>query len=105
MENEILKINILSIAISGLLMLIAGICLYYFKDQLTGGGIRFFLPIPPIGVAAYIFVFNMYKHYGCELPARSKMISEALLSTLASTGFFFVFTILLIFIIGILKDI
>ncbi len=105
MENEILKINILSITISGLLMLIAGVFLYYFKEQLTGGGIRFFLPIPPIGVAAYIFAFNMFKHYKGNLPAKSTMISEVLLSTLASTFFFFIFTVLLIFIIGILKEI
>jgi hypothetical protein len=46
MENEILESNILSIAISELLMLIAGMILYYFKENLAGGSIRFFLPIP-----------------------------------------------------------
>ncbi len=104
MENEILKINILSIAISGLLMLAAGVILYYFKDYLTGN-IRFFLPIPPIGVAAYIFAFNMFKHFDCNVPGRATMISEMLLATLTSSFFFFVFTAILILLIKFLKDI
>ncbi|MCK5165465.1 MAG: hypothetical protein KAQ72_17225 [Desulfobacula sp.] len=105
MENEILKINILAIAISGLLMLVAGVCLYYFKEQLTGGSMRFFLPIPPIGVAAYIFVFNMFKHYQCSIAETSTMISEMFIATIASAFFFFIFTVILIFLISFLKDI
>lgn len=104
MENEILKINILSIAISGFLMMIAGIALYYCKENLTGGVIRFFLPIPPIGVAAYIFVFNMFKHYQCATPAKSIMVSEVLMATLVSGGFFFIFIAVLIPLISFIKD-
>ena len=99
MENEILKINILSISISGLLMLITGLVLYYFRDTLTGGTIRFFLPIPPVGVAAYIYVFNMFKHYQGITPEKSPIIAEILLATLVSGGFFFIFTVILIFLI------
>ena len=104
MENEILKINILSIAISGLLMLIAGIVLYYFKDQLTGGEIRFFLPIPPIGVAAYIFVFNMFKHTQGSMPGKAAILSEMLIATMVSGFFFFIFTAILVFLIHFLKN-
>ena len=104
MENELLKINILSITISGLLMLISGAALYYFKDHLIGGHIRFFLPIPPIGVAAYIFVFNMFKHYHCVLPEKSgSVFVEMLIATAASTGVFFIFTATLIFLIRFLN--
>lgn len=92
MEDEILKINILAITISGLLMMIAGIVLYYAKDHLSGGAVRFFLPIPPVGVAAYIFVFNMFKHYQGSVPPRSVLLSEMFWATIAS-GFFFVFFI------------
>lgn len=106
MENELLKINILSITISGLLMMVSGIALYLFKDHLSGGGIRFFLPIPPIGVAAYIFVFNMFKHYQCSLPHKSEsVIIEILIATTVSTAIFFVFTVILILLIRILMNI
>lgn len=104
MENEILKINILSIAVSGLLMLAAGIILYYFKHNLAGG-MRFYLPIPPIGVAAYIFTFNMFKHFGGNVPDRSTMVWELLMATLVSSFFFFIFTAILLVVIDILKDI
>lgn len=104
MENEILKINILSIAISGFLMLMAGAVLYYFKAHLSGS-IRYFLPIPPIGVAAYIFVFNMFKHYQCSVPGRSVMIREMVFATLISSLFFFVFTAILMVLIHLLKEI
>ncbi len=98
MENEILKINILSITISGLLMLTAGLLILLFKDSLSGS-IRYFLPIPPIGVAAYIFAFNMFKHYQANPPGSKTMVLEMLYATGASSFFFFVFTALLIVLI------
>jgi hypothetical protein len=103
MENELLKINIMSIAVSGLLMLAAGIILYLFKDYLSCGSVRFMLPLPPIAVAAYIFVFNMFKHYQCCVPGKSILVSEIIIATITSTFFFFVFTIVLIFLIALLK--
>lgn len=103
MEDEILKINILSIAISGLLMLFAGMALYYFRNAITGGSIRFFLPIPPIGVAAYIYVFNLFKYYNGNLPGKSVAVfSEVLLATAISCIIFFTFAALLIYIISII---
>lgn len=102
MESEILKINILSITISGLLMLVSGMILYFFRDALAGS-LRFFLPIPPIGVAAYIFAFNMFKHFQCDLGSRSMMVSELLLATGISSLFFFIFTAILIVAINFLK--
>lgn len=99
MENEILKINILSITISGFLMLTAGLVILFFKDSLSGS-IRYFLPIPPIGVAAYIFAFNMFKHYNGTSPGRKTMVLEMLYATVASSFFFFIFTTLLIVMIS-----
>ena len=40
MENEILKINILSITISGLLMLVSGAVLYFFLIYGTSDSIN-----------------------------------------------------------------
>ena len=104
MENEILKINILSIAVSGLLMLVIGIALYCFKGHI-GGSMRFFLPIPPIGVAAYIYAFNMFKHYNCRVPAGSALVWELMAATLVSLFFFLVFSVVLIGVINLLKDV
>lgn len=101
MEDEFLKINIFSITVSGLLMLISGIILFYCRTRLATGGIRYFLPIPPIGVAAYIFVFNMFKHYGGSLPKRPvSLMSEIAISTAVSGLIFFAFVVFLVIIIG-----
>ena len=85
-------------------MLVSGAVLYYFKDLLIGGHIRFFLPIPPIGVAVYLFVFNMFKHYHCVLPEKSRSVFlEMLIATAASTSVFFIFTATLILLIRFLS--
>lgn len=103
MEKEILKINLLAIAGSGLLMLLAGIVLYFYKDRIASY-LRFFLPIPPIGVAAYVFVFNMFKEHNGNLPLeRWKIMSEVLLSTIISAIVFSLFTICLVIGIHYLK--
>jgi len=65
-----LKINILSIAGIGLLMLLTGLLLFVFQDSIAQHR-RFFLPIPPLGVAAYVFVFNLFDHYNGKLPESS----------------------------------
>lgn len=101
METEILKINILSIAVSGIPMLFSGILLYYFKSAFISGGIRYFLPIPPIGVAAYIFVFNMLKHHNGRLPEKTtSLLAELIISTAVSSLIFLVFVVLLVAAIG-----
>lgn len=68
MSDDMLKVNILTISVAGLLMLLTGLCLYLLRG-LVSENIRFFLPIPPIGVAAYIFVFNLFQYYDGNLPA------------------------------------
>lgn len=41
-------------------MLLTGLPLYPFRAT-VGRHMRFLLPIPPLGVAAYVFVFNVFK--------------------------------------------
>lgn len=102
MENEILKINILSIAVSGLLMFFSGLVLYFLKSGFISDNIRYFLPIPPIGVAAYIYVFNMFKYYNGKLPGKtSSLVSEIIISTTISSLIFLIFVVLLVTIIGL----
>ena len=103
MDKGMLKINLLAIAGSGMLMLITVMVLYFFRER-ASHYLRFFLPIPPLGVAAYVFVFNMFKDYGGELPAkRWEIISDVLCSTLISSMIYGVFAGFLVVGIHYLK--
>ena len=103
MEKEILKINLLAIAGSGVLMLLSGGFLYIFKEQVSSS-VRFLLPIPPLGVAAYVFVFNMFKHYNGDLSGKPLALArEVLYSTAISAIVFGFFTVLLVIGIHYLK--
>lgn len=105
MEDDLLKLNMLTIAASGFLMLLSGLLLYLFRDAVSNN-LRFFLPIPPIGVAAYIFVFNMFRHYGGHLPDNLMMsIREIVISSLFALGVFAVFVVLNISITYLFKRI
>lgn len=103
MEQDILKANMLSIAVAGLLLLLTGVFLYLFRNQIADHT-RFLMPIPPLAVAAYIFVFNMYGHYGGNLPALTwNTAKELLISTAISAGAYAIFTLLLIIIVHFVK--
>lgn len=91
MENEILKINILSIAICGVVMANSGIALLYFKDSLAPY-MRYVMPIPPISVAAYVYVFNMYRKDGIESLTLNALLGDALLAALTTAMLFLVFS-------------
>ena len=98
-----LKINILSIAGIGLMMLLTGLLLFVFEDSIAQYR-RFFLQIPPLGVAAYVFVFNVFQHYNGKLPERPGLtMMEVLSGTAVAGAVFFVFTLLLIVSINQLK--
>ena len=99
MNKDMLKINILSIVLSGLIIMVSGGIIYFFRGLLTNGTIRYFLPIPPIAVAAYIFVFNMFKYQSSRSPAKLDLAVELLLATLVSSSFFLIFTAVLILVI------
>ena len=103
MNQDVLKINMLSIAVAGLLIMLTGIVLYIFREQVADN-VRFFMPLPPIGVAAYIFVFNMYRHYDGTLSGGVwGAAKEILYSTAIAAAAFGVFTLLLIVIIDYFK--
>jgi hypothetical protein len=103
MNPELLKTNVLSIAVAGLLILLMGIVLYLFREQIAGN-VRFFMPIPPLAVAAYIFVFNMYNHYDGRLPEGEWVAAKEILYSTAIAGLSFgVFSILILGVILISK--
>lgn len=103
MNQDILKVNMLSIAVAGLLILITGVVLYVFREQVADN-IRFFMPLPPIGVAAYIFVFNLYGHYDGTLPGGTwDAVKELLVGTAVAAVAFGIFTLLLVAIIELVR--
>jgi hypothetical protein len=87
-KNQMLKINMLSISLVGTFIGIGGIALYLTRSIISSR-VRYFLPIPPIGVAAYVFVFNMFRFYNATLPSFSTVVIEMLLSKLAAASIFF----------------
>jgi len=66
MQKDSILTNILSIAGAGLLIFLTGAGFLLFRDFVYKY-IRYFLPLPPIGVAAYIFVYNLYEHYDGQM--------------------------------------
>lgn len=103
MNEDVLKVNMLAIAVAGFLILLTGVVLYFFRDQVYEN-VRFFMPLPPIGVAAYIFVFNMYRHYDGTLPGGAlNGAKEVLISTAVAAAAFGVFTLLLVVLIDYIK--
>ena len=92
MEMYFLKTNILAIIFCGVTMAMLGFFVLLFKD-LAAPNMRYFLPIPPIGVAAYVFVFNMFRKYDGHLPGSFlKVLTELSIATFASAAFFLIFS-------------
>ncbi len=103
MSPDVLKTNILSIAAAGLLILLTGLVLYFIRDEISEN-VRFFMPIPPLAVAAYIFVFNMYSHYEGNLPEGNwTAAKEILYSTAIAALSFGVFALLIVVIVNFIK--
>jgi hypothetical protein len=80
--------------------MLAGIVLYFFRGTISTN-IRYLLQIPPLGVAAYIFAFNLFRYYNGNLPDNFAITAkEIVVSTLISGGVFFIFTVLFVIIIS-----
>ena len=104
MKEDSIIINILSIAGAGLLLLLTGIVFLIFRDYISKH-IRFFLPIPPVGVAAYIYVYNLYLHNGGRIAGNlSSTAKEVFLSVIIVSLSFAVFVVLLIIFINFFRN-
>ena len=105
MEEEMLKVNILTITVAGFLMLLTGLFLYLFRATVSQN-IRFFLPIPPLGVAAYVFVFNLFRYYDGKLPHNPwDTVGELVSSAVISGVVFCAFVVANVAITNLLKEI
>lgn len=93
-------VNIMCLIFSGFFMAFIGVILFFFKDQMV---LRYFLPIPPIAVASYVFVFNLIKDYG-QLPETiNSLICEIIKSTFISGAIFGTLTTLIMVTIKLIK--
>jgi amino acid permease len=104
MNLAILKTTILSIILMGVVILLAGIALLCWKNQIAPY-MRYLLPIPPIGVASYVFVYNMFSHYGGTRPSPfGDIVKEVVWASAISSMAFLAFTLILVFLVSFLKD-
>ena len=88
MEQNILKLNILAIAGFGILVTILGLALYFFQDAVAEY-VRFLLPIPPLAVAAYVFVINMFRQYAGKMPENNLELVKELLTGIGIAALIF----------------
>lgn len=101
MEAKMLKINMLSIILAGALLTIVGIILYFTRSYISYYT-RYFLPLPPISVAAYVFVFNMFKYFNTQIPTFTVALIDVLLSTLVVGVAFLSFVTLMILFVWLI---
>jgi hypothetical protein len=103
MDSGLLKVNVLLIIVSGLWTLLMGILLYCFREM-AAKYIRFLLPIPPIGVAAYIFVFSLFRDANGELPGNVWLaLRELATATAVAALVFFIFVGASLLVVHLLK--
>ena len=94
---------IILIAGAGLIIFLTGLGFLFFRDFVTRN-IRFFLPMPPISVAAYIYVYNYYHHNNWVLPDKFAEISKELLISVGFTSFSYAaFVVLLILFVSAVR--
>ena len=103
-EIDLVKTKLLSIAFMGFVIILSGIVLTYFRDFISSH-IRYVMPIPPIAVASYVFVYNMFNKYDGGLSnTTSRVLAEICWATLISSGAFLLFTILIIIFVNLTKN-
>ncbi len=80
----------------------------YRSQDIISDNIRFLLPIPPLGVASYVFVFNMFRKIlikNSEIKiSYSEICIEVILATVIVIIIFLIFTLLLAFLVNFFKD-
>ena len=82
------KLNMLAIAFAGAMMCLFGAVLFFYFGKLQGLMV-YLLPIPPIVVAAYVFVFNLVRTYAEAFPPKPlQMFTDVALATLVSSSVF-----------------
>ncbi len=79
---------IILIAGAGLIIFLTGLGFLFLRDFVSRN-IRYFLPLPPVSVAAYIYVYNLYQHNDGVLPEKISEVSKELIVSVGITSFSF----------------
>lgn len=96
MKTDAAGLTALMIAGSGVLIGAAGVAAWCWRDSLVGQ-MRYILPVPPLGVAAYVFVISLLRDRP-EGMSRTDLIRETAVGGGAAALVFVVFTIALLLI-------
>ena len=92
MQVEVTRTNLIIITSMGLAMFLVGLFLYFNASRIAPY-MRYLLPLPPIAVAAYIYVLNVVSAQG----GRALDIStDLLIETAIGTVSFLLITVLLL---------
>jgi len=103
MDPVLIKTNILAIAASGLSMLLLGVGIYLFRTT-AAPYLRFLLPIPPLGVAAYVYVFNLFRHFDGRSPQPVfRLIQDLTVATVTAASIFLLFSLCLTLVIALIN--
>ena len=97
-RSDLVREKILLIAVLGIAMLLAGVLLYAFAGRVAPHW-RFLLPLPPISVAAYIYVLNRMGEAGALSGAstlRADVVDLLLQTVIGTIAFFGVVVIMLL---------
>lgn len=105
MNNMVIKTTILSIIFMGFLISITGIAIYFKKDLLSQY-MCYLMPIPPIGVAAYVFVYNLFGKYGGKLSGNlMNSVNEIILGSAISSLVFLTIALSLVLLVKLSSSI
>lgn len=102
LRDEIVILNILTIILSGLALVIAGVAMLLFREQIMPY-FKYLLPIPPISVGVYVFVFNLFKDGGGkEGAAWHLVLLEVVKASLVASFSFFIIAFFMALVIKVL---
>ena len=92
MEIQVVRNNLIIIASMGFAMFIVGLILYSNASRIAPY-MRYLLPLPPIAVAAYIYVLNVV---GAREDSTLNIGKDLLMETVIGTVSFLLITLLLL---------
>ncbi len=92
MQVEAARTNLIIITSMGFAMFLLGLFLYFNASRIAPH-MRYLLPLPPISVAAYIYVLNVVGEWGDRALDISK---DLLIETVIGTVSFVLITVLLL---------
>lgn len=90
MKTDLAGLTALMIAGAGLLIAVAGGLAWFWRDNLAAH-MRYVLPVPPLGVAAYVFVISLIKDRPDEI-GRAELMREIAVGAAAAAIVFAVFS-------------